>query len=78
LELNVRDVVDSTLVTQTQIKVPSARYKFRGWPDGAQTRTSRLKRPPLCLSSSGPKTQLLGVRGLVPALLEWLVADAAP
>ena len=27
-----------------------------GWPDGAQTRTSRLKRPPLCHSSSGSKT----------------------
>ena len=26
-----------------------------GWSDGAQTRTSRLKRPLLCHSSSGPK-----------------------
>jgi hypothetical protein len=30
-----------------------------GWSDGTQTRTSRLKRPLLCHSSSGPKEFLI-------------------
>lgn len=30
-------------------------YTAVGWSDGAQTRTSRLKRPLLCHSSSGPR-----------------------